>query len=217
MSLLNEPLFVLESTPTENIYDYDRIFLTELYENEIWDFNNFYVSYPSLSFLFLRALIYKNRFQHSPSYLNFHNSIKVKIIKSGVTELFNKFLPEMHLPELVSADHSIDNIITAENPRLNFYKSFKPDSRFYIDICNNNENRIIGGGISESDLLAKNIVEELFSIYHLNQCCGQFYLRTVNHSYLYFLNPGYKSKVFFIQPKKKISPEFYYFHIKIEL
>lgn len=191
------------STKATDLHFLDSVFLSQLKENENWKFDATNLTVEMLSFIVLRSIAYRSKY-------NQKMSIQIQPINSFAFDLLKVFF-HAGLFDLVGMDKIIEKsteLSIANDPLVDL-----ADAKNRFSFMTQKAPLILtGAGLSHEPKALKGLYSNLYS-YRRQTENGLLFIRTNKLILFQFLNPN--SKNFFVQNKEISFPNFIYYFLKL--
>lgn len=212
MTVQSPPLLRRPEAQAGDIYSLDRIFLSPIENRESWSFQELRDrTFSFYSFFLMRALLHGELLGCRIELDGLTSRDRQEISRLGMKSGFETMVEKMFIPEFAEKGTlpktAPEEIIQSIHPEKSF-------SSFFSDRKNMS---ISAGGILESGRFDfYKITEHLFRMYSLEKKSGFMYLRSSANSYLYFLNPENRKRIFYAQARDEMSLPFAFAYIEAE-
>jgi len=212
MTVQSPPLLKRPEAQAGDIYSLDRIFLCPLENRESWSFQELRNrTFSFYSFFLMRALLHSELLGSRIELDSLSSRDRQEISRLGMKNGFEKLVEKIFIPEFAVKGSSEETVPQDIIQNIHPEKSF---SSFFSDRKSMN---VSAGGILESGRFDfYKITEHLFRMYSLEKKTGFMYLRSSANSYLYFLNPENKKRIFYAQAREDMNLPFAFAYIETE-
>ena len=212
MTVQSPPLLKRPEAQAGDIYSLDRIFLSPIENRESWSFQELRSrSFPFYSFFQMRALLHRELLGCRIELEGLSSKDRQEISRLGMKTGFESLVEKIFIPEFAERGTS------AKAEPVDIIHSLHPEKSFASFFSDRKMMNVSAGGILKSGRFDfYKITEHLFRLYSLEKKSGFMYLRSTANSYLYFLNPENKKRIFYAQAREEMDLSFAFAYIETE-